>query len=89
VRRNEGSSIRPDSGGLHGGIWADGKDLMEDSVSESAAVLAATADYRLDRHDAFKIKPERCALLVIDMQAGFVRHGSANGFPRRNACSSR
>jgi nicotinamidase-related amidase len=57
-------------------------DLMEDSASESAAVLAAAADYRLDRHDAFKIKPERCALILIDMQVGFVRHGSAQWIPQ-------
>jgi nicotinamidase-related amidase len=57
-------------------------DLMEDSASESAAVLAAAADYRLDRHDAFKIKPERCALIVIDMQVGFVQHGSAQWIPQ-------
>lgn len=57
-------------------------DLMEDSASESAAILAAAADYRLDRHDAFEIKPERCALIVIDMQVGFVRHGSAQWIPQ-------
>src|SRR5271154_3582547 len=57
-------------------------NLMEDSVSESAAVLAAAADYRLDRSDAFRIKPERCALIVIDMQVGFVQHGSAQWIPQ-------
>jgi len=57
-------------------------DLMEDSASESAAVLAAAADYRLDRRDAFEIKPERCALVVIDMQVGFVQHGSAQWIPQ-------
>ena len=57
-------------------------DLMEDSASESAAVLAAAADYRLDRSDAFKIRPERCALIVIDMQVGFVQHGSAQWIPQ-------
>src|SRR5271170_5907908 len=57
-------------------------DLMEDSASESTAVLAAAADYRLDRHDAFEIKPERCALIVIDMQVGFVQHGSAQWIPQ-------
>jgi nicotinamidase-related amidase len=57
-------------------------DLMEDSASEATAILAAAVDYRLDRHDAFKIKPERCALIVIDMQVGFVRHGSAQWIPQ-------
>ena len=44
--------------------------------------MAAAADYRLDRHDAFKIEPERCALIVIDMQVGFVQHGSAQWIPQ-------
>ncbi|MFB9950717.1 cysteine hydrolase family protein [Rhizobium puerariae] len=60
----------------------DESQLMEDSVSETKAVLDAAADYALDRHDAFEIKPERCALVVIDMQVGFVAHGSAQWIPQ-------
>jgi nicotinamidase-related amidase len=47
---------------------ADGRDEV-DVVGE------AVVDYDVDRHGALEIRPQECALVVIDMQEGFVRPG--------------
>lgn len=47
---------------------ADGRD-------EAAVVAEADADYADDRHGAFRIEAGACALLVIDMQRGFLDAG--------------
>jgi len=54
---------------------ADGRD-------EATVVREAAADYELDRHDVFQLHPAECALLVIDMQQGFVRPGSPMWVPQ-------
>src|SRR3954451_22894323 len=36
----------------------------------------ADRDYQTDRHWAFEIKPEECALVVIDLQEDFVNPGN-------------
>ena len=58
-------------------------DLFEDGkASETAIVAAAAKDYLVDRHKAFDIVPDRCALVVIDMQVGFVRRESPQWIPQ-------
>lgn len=46
-----------------------------DGRDEAAVIAEAAVDYDVDRHGAFEIRPEDCALLVIDMQEDFVRPG--------------
>ena len=36
----------------------------------------ADRDYQTDRHWAFEIKPEECALVVVDLQEDFVNPGN-------------
>lgn len=47
---------------------ADGRD-------EADVIAEAIIDYDVDRHGAFEIRPQECALVVVDMQEGFVRPG--------------
>lgn len=56
--------------------------LTGDGVSEEEVVAGAYADYHLDRTAAFHIDPAKCALLVIDMQVGFVRRSSPQWIPQ-------
>jgi nicotinamidase-related amidase len=59
------------------------EDLIEDGeVSETAVVLRAWADYQQDRADAFEIVADRTALVVVDMQVGFVRRSSPQWVPQ-------
>lgn len=46
------------------------KDLLD---GEREQIAAADADYDTDKHWAFEIKPEECALIVVDLQEDFVR----------------
>jgi nicotinamidase-related amidase len=46
-----------------------------DRRTEAEVVAEAAVDYDVDRHGAFELRPDECALLVIDMQEGFVRPG--------------
>lgn len=58
-------------------------DLYEaGDVSESGVIAAAAEDYLVDRHSAFAIEPDRCALIVVDMQVGFVRRESPQWIPQ-------
>lgn len=43
---------------------------------EEEFIRFADADYQKDRHFAFEIKPEECALVVVDMQEDFVNPGN-------------
>lgn len=59
------------------------QDLYRDPErSEAEVVLAAVADYHTDRPHAFDIDPGASALVVIDMQAGFVRRSSPQWIPQ-------
>lgn len=59
------------------------QDLYRDAErSEAEVVLAAVADYHTDRPHAFDIDPGASALVVIDMQAGFVRRSSPQWIPQ-------
>ena len=59
------------------------QDLYRDPErSEAEVVLAAVADYHTDRPHAFDIDPGASALIVIDMQAGFVRRSSPQWIPQ-------
>lgn len=59
------------------------EDLIEDGdVSETAVVLNAWADYQRDRAGAFEIVADRTALVVVDMQVGFVRRSSPQWIPQ-------
>jgi nicotinamidase-related amidase len=53
---------------------ADGRD-------EAGIVADADIDYELNRHGAFRIRAEECALLVIDLQQGFVEPSSPMWVP--------
>jgi nicotinamidase-related amidase len=52
------------------------------SEAERAVVLSAADDYESDRHGAFEIRPERTAVIVIDMQEDFVRPSSPMWVPQ-------
>jgi nicotinamidase-related amidase len=43
---------------------------------EEEFIRFADADYQADRHWAFEIKPEECALVVVDLQEDFVNPGN-------------
>lgn len=43
---------------------------------EEEFIRFAEADYQADRHWAFEIRPEECALIVVDLQQDFVKPGS-------------
>lgn len=59
------------------------QDLYRDAErSEAEVVLAAVAGYHTDRPHAFDIDPGASALVVIDMQAGFVRRSSPQWIPQ-------
>ncbi|MCA0294830.1 MAG: cysteine hydrolase [Actinobacteria bacterium] len=59
------------------------QDLIEDgTVSEADVVRNAWADYQRDRTDAFAIVAARSALVVVDMQVGFVRRSSPQWVPQ-------
>lgn len=59
------------------------EDLIEDGPSsERASVLAAMADYELARSDAFDVLAEASALVIVDMQVGFVRQTSPQWVPQ-------
>lgn len=59
------------------------EDLIEDGdASETAVVLRAWADYHHDRAAAFEIVAARSALVVVDMQVGFVRRSSPQWVPQ-------
>lgn len=61
----------------------DDADLFHDGDrSEVETILAAVADYRTDRPHVFPVDPDRCALVVIDMQVGFVRRESPQWIPQ-------
>jgi nicotinamidase-related amidase len=45
-------------------------------AGEEEFIRFADADYQSDRHWAFEIKPEECALIVIDLQEDFVNPGN-------------
>jgi nicotinamidase-related amidase len=47
----------------------------EDGRDEATVVAEAAVDYDVDRHGAFEISAPECALIVIDLQEGFVRPG--------------
>lgn len=58
-------------------------DLVDDgSISEIDTILAAMADYHTDRPDAFALDPADCALIVVDMQLGFVSRHSPQWVPQ-------
>ena len=58
-------------------------DLIEGGrVSEREVVLSAWRDYQADRVSAFPIEASRAALLVIDMQLGFVSRESPQWIPQ-------
>ena len=58
-------------------------DLFEDpSASEAHVVVAASRDYLVDRPGAFRVEARRCALVVVDMQVGFVRRQSPQWIPQ-------
>jgi len=61
---------------------ADDDLYRDDGRDETETILAAVADYRIDRPQAFEIDPDRCALVVIDMQAGFVSRRSPQWIPQ-------
>jgi hypothetical protein len=42
----------------------------------------AEGDYETDKHWAFEIKPEECALIVVDMQQDFVNPGNPMCVPQ-------
>jgi nicotinamidase-related amidase len=45
-------------------------------AGEQEFIRFADADYQADRHWAFEIKPEECALIVVDLQEDFVNPGN-------------
>ncbi|MEA2319900.1 MAG: hypothetical protein QOD44_4089 [Solirubrobacteraceae bacterium] len=61
----------------------DDELLAEDRLSapgvfsgEEDFIRFADRDYQADRHWAFEVKPEECALIVVDMQEDFVNPGN-------------
>jgi nicotinamidase-related amidase len=65
----------------YGVAEADLLPAGSDARDEVAVVLAADADYELDRPGAFGLVPAECALLVVDMQESFVRPGGPMWVP--------
>ena len=51
-------------------------------ISEKDVILSALADYHTDRPHAFDINADSSALVVIDMQVGFVDRGSPQWVPQ-------
>jgi len=45
-------------------------------AGEEQFIRFADADYQTDRHFAFEVKPQECALIVVDMQEDFVNPGN-------------
>lgn len=45
-------------------------------AGEEQFIRFADADYQTDRHHAFEIKADECALIVVDMQEDFVNPGN-------------
>ena len=45
-------------------------------AGEAEFIEFADKDYKTDKHWAFEIKPEECALIVIDLQEDFVNPGN-------------
>jgi nicotinamidase-related amidase len=45
-------------------------------AGEEEFIRFADADYQADRHWAFEIKPQECALIVVDLQEDFVNPGN-------------
>lgn len=48
------------------GVYAGEREFIE----------FAERDYRTDKHGAFEIRPENCALIVVDLQEDFVNPGN-------------
>lgn len=53
-----------------------------EGLSEAEVILAAVADYHTPRPHVFDLDPTSSALLVIDMQVGFVRRRSPQWIPQ-------
>ncbi|MER5388813.1 isochorismatase family cysteine hydrolase [Saccharopolyspora sp. NPDC002686] len=54
--------------------YSRGEDELLEGERESLSF--ADSDYETDKHWAFEIKPEECALIVVDLQEDFVNPGN-------------
>ncbi len=57
-------------------LGADRLSAPDLFAGEEEFIRFADADYQADRHWAFEIRPEECALIVVDLQEDFVNPGN-------------